>query len=86
MAIALTWYFKENIVSAALPPAPPREPVDMADAGREESGTSDNSDLPDLPLDFSPLIDAAEYLDIMSHVFPCDDETVTRVSAFNSAI
>jgi hypothetical protein len=74
------------IVSAVVPSAPPREPVYMATVRPEESGTSDRSDDLDLSFDFDLQIDAVEYSRIMSHILCDGDDTISRVSAFNSSI
>jgi hypothetical protein len=63
-------------VSAAVPSAPQREPVHMA------TGTVDA----DESFDFDLNIDAVEYSRIMQRIGIDGDETVTRVSAFNSSI
>jgi hypothetical protein len=71
--------FQLRIVSAAVPSAPQREPVHMATA------TDETDDL-DLSFDFDLNIDTAEYSRIMRRIGIDGDETVMRVSAFNSSI
>jgi hypothetical protein len=66
-------------VPTAVPSAPHREPVQMATA-------TDVSDELDLSFDFNMNIDAVEYSRIMHRIGIDGDETVTRVSAFNSSI
>jgi hypothetical protein len=73
-------------VSAAVPPAPQREPVHMAASTAEAIATSDKSDDLDPAFDFDLNIDAAEYSRIMRRIGIDGDETVTQVSAFNSSI
>jgi hypothetical protein len=74
--------FPLRIVSAAVPSAPHREPVHMT------TGTVDTdvSDELDLSFDFDLNINAEEYSRIMRRIGIDGDETVTRVSAFNSSI
>jgi hypothetical protein len=69
-------------VSAAVPSAPQREPVHMA----TRTVDTDESDDLDLSFDFGMNIDAVEYSRIMHRIGIDGDETVTRVSAFNSSI
>jgi hypothetical protein len=74
--------FPLRIVSAAVPSAPQREPVHMA----TRTVDTDESDDLDLSFDFDLNIDAVEYSRIMRRIGIDSDETVTRVSAFNSSI
>jgi hypothetical protein len=69
-------------VSAAVPSAPHRDPVHMATVTVD----TDESDVLDLSFDFDLNIDAVEYSRIMHRIGIDGDETVTRVSAFNSSI
>jgi hypothetical protein len=70
---------------SAVPPAPQREPVHMATGTVETVDTDESGDL-DLSFDFDLNIDAEEYSRIMHRIGTDGDETVTRVSAFNSSI
>jgi len=74
--------FRLRIVSAAVPSAPQREPVHMV---RGNVGADKSRDR-DLSFDFDSDIDAAEYIRIMDRIGSNGDQTVTRVSAFNSSI
>jgi hypothetical protein len=69
-------------VSAAVPSAPKREPVHMG----AWAVVTDQSYDRDLSFDFDMNIDSAEYSRIMDRIGIDGDETVTRVSAFNSSI
>jgi hypothetical protein len=77
--------FRLQIVSTAVPSAPQREPVHMA-AGTVDTVVTDESDDLDLSFDFDLNIDTVEYSRIMRRIGIDGDETVTRVSAFNSSI
>jgi hypothetical protein len=69
-------------VSAAVPSAPQRELGHMV-TGAVDTDVSDDLDL---SFDFDMNIDAVEYSRIMHRIGIDGDETVTRVSAFNSSI
>jgi hypothetical protein len=70
-------------VSTAVPSAPQREePVHMG----AWAVVTDQSYDRDLSFDFDMNIDSAEYSRIMDRIGIDGDETVTRVSAFNSSI
>lgn len=58
----------------------------MAAISAETIADSDFADDLHLMLDFGMNIDAAEYARIMRRIGVEGDETVTQVSAFNSAI
>lgn len=54
--------------------------------GTVDAVDTDESDVLDLSFDFDLNIDAVEYSRIMHRIGIDGDETVTRVSAFNSSI
>jgi hypothetical protein len=75
-----------RIVSTAVPLASQGDQVHITDTTTEAIATSDVSDYFDLSFDFDMNIDAVEYSRIMHRIGIDGDETVTRVSAFNSSI
>jgi hypothetical protein len=70
-------------VSTAVPSAPQRERVHMATSTAVDTAESDDLDLSS---DFNLEFDEVEYTRIMQRIGIDGDETVTRVSAFNSSI